>query len=429
MVLFAYHKKPMKVLIHRFLGFIKIIKSLRFKDTYKDIGRCDVILCCSDSDRTEKYEGLKYSRIADSLAEELSKEGVSIQRFAWPYSRLVGRKAWGYAYSANRRFFRNLLWNKCRRVFGFKSAAESMEIDFYARLISQTGARSLVGIGLPSTATKAARNCGIKSVELLHGYGYSSLPWGWDSAPRDALPEAVIAFDDLSAKTFGALAAKGMQVSRIENLWYRKFRDIREFNRLPESWRRDQKWIPNDKKVILVSMSWGYDGDHGPYTFFAGVLKNGLFPDELVEAIKMVGENYYWIFRLHPVQMQSERSGRYKKILNDLCDRFNNCEWAVGTKVPLPLLLKRCHAHISMVSMTAYDAAFMGVRSLMLCPTLRPGGANELMFSDLKMQNYVDLGTFDAAAIVLWLQAAGPLRAQLRDDVLVETTGIKALLL
>lgn len=419
----------MKVLIHRFLGFLKIIKSLRFKDTYKDLGRCDVILCCSDSDRTEEYEGLQYSRIADSLAEELSKEGVNIQRFAWPYSQLVGRRAWGYAHSANRHFFLNLLWSKGRRALGLEPAAESLEINFYDQLISQTEARSLVGIGLPPTAIKAARIRGIKSIEVLHGYGYSSVPWGWDSAPRDALPDVVIAFDDLSAKTFGAIAARGLQVLRIENLWYRKFRDNREFSALPAQWRREQSWIPNGKKVILVSMSWGYDGDHGPYPFFAGVLKNGLFPEELVEAIKMAGENYYWIFRLHPVQMQSERSGRYKKILNDLCGQFNNCEWEVGTKAPLPLLLKRCHAHISMVSMTAYDAAFMGVRSLMLCPTLRSGGANELMFSDLKLQGYVELGTFDPSAIVLWLQATGPINAKLGDEVQMGEMDIRALLL
>lgn len=286
-----------------------------------------------------------------------------------------------------------------------------------------------MGIGLPSTAIRAARISGARSLEVLHGYGYSSVPWGWDWAPKEALPDVVIAFDAVSANTFGALANKGLQVSLVENLWYRKFRDPDEFSRLPAFWRQEQNWIPKGKKAVLVSMSWGYDGDHGTYTFFAGILKNGLFPEELIEAIKLAGDEYYWIFRLHPVQLLGERSGRYRKILDDLCGKFRNCEWETGTRAPLPLLLRCCHAHISMVSMTAYDAAFMGVRSLMLCPTLRPGGANELMFDDLKRRGYVELGSFDANAIVSWVQSTGPKGAQFPDEAQREKTDIRALVL
>ncbi len=419
----------MSARFHRFLGIWKILKSLRHKDTYKAMEHCDVVLCCADSDRADDYEGKAYSKILDSFAERLVKSGIRVQRFAWPYSQLTGCAAWGYAHSANRRFFWSLLWSKGRKVLGLKPAAESMEVNFYSHLISQTGCRSLAGIGLPSTAIRAAKMRGIKSLEILHGYGYSSVPWGWGSAAKETLPDVVITFDPLSAKTFGSLAINCLEVAQIENLWYRKFRDKSEFDRLPPSWRREQNWIPKGKKTVLVSMSWGYDGDHGIYPFFAGILKNGLFPEELVDAIQLAGDEYYWIFRLHPVQLRGERSGRYRKILRNLCGKFKNCEWEIGTTIPLPLLLRSCHAHISMISMTAYDAAFMGVRSLMLCPTLRSGGANELMFADLKQRGYLELGSFDANAIVSWLQSAGPMAEQLSYDVQSDMAEIRALVL
>jgi hypothetical protein len=341
----------------------------------------------------------------------------------------VGSLAWGYAHSANRRFFRNFLWKKGCKALGRHAAAERMDIDFYADLLARTGASSMVGIGLPKAAILAARRRGVKTVEVLHGYGYSSLPWGWDATPPDRLPDAVIAFDDLSARTFGALAAKGMEVFRIENFWYRMFRDARQRATLPDVWRQEPPWIPKDKKVILVSTSWGYDGDHGPYGFFAGILENGLFPRELLDAINLAGDDFYWLFRLHPVQLAGERSQRYSKILNDVCLHAPNSEWHKASRAPLPLVLQHCHAHISMISMTAYDAAFMGLKSLMLCPTLRPSGANELMFSDLKAQGYVQLGTFSAGEMVSWLKTVIPASGMFEGDTLNALPDIRSLVL
>lgn len=408
--------------LHRLLRVWKKIKSLRMADSYKAMQPCDVIVCCSDGDRTEDYDGLAYSRIADSLSEALAERGLAVQSLAWPYSLLVGQRSWGNAYSANRFFFFDALRHRSCQLLGLKDIGEAWTIDFYSKLFIQTGARTVVGIGLPPAAIKAAKLNHIKSIEILHGYGYTSLPYGWNSKPSQDLPDVVLAFDDLSVETFGVLTERGVRVVRIRNLWYEKFRDNSIPRRLPDSWRSPQDWIPRDKKIVLVSLSWGYDNDHGVYAYFAGILKNGLFPDELKEAMQMAGDDYYWIFRLHPVQVQSERAKHYKKMLDDLCSRYGNCEWVMGTKMPLPVLLQRCHAHITMISMTAYDAAFMGVRTLLLCPTLRPGEANELMFSDLRRQGYAELGSLDSIDIVRWLclnnRPEKPFVSQLNSELL-----------
>ena len=382
------------------------VLALSLPDTYQKMSACDVIVCCSDSDRTDRLDGLAYARMADGLIEELEKRGAVAQSFALPYARLIGAATWSQAHSANRFFFVCSLMDRLRRLLLQRQPRlEAKAQDFFARLLAQTGAASLVGIGLPAAAVRAAKAANIRTVEILHGYGYSDVPWGWESAGSQSLPDTVLAFDAVSAATFRQLQDKGVSVHTIDNYWYRKFLDPHEFLRLPLAWR-DVSWLPQGRKVVLVSLSWGYDGDHGGYTFFAGILKNGLFPDELVDVIRQAGDAYYWVFRLHPVQLAGGRFEHYKKILDQLCRECRNCEWEMGSRAALPALLSRCDAHISMVSMTAYDAAFLGIRSLMLCPTLKVGGAYELMFKDLEAQGFLTRGDFDVQKIQVWLQAS-----------------------
>ena len=56
-----------------------------------------------------------------------------------------------------------------------------------------------------------------------------------------------------------------------------------------------------------------------------------------------------------------------------------------------------------MSSMSTYDAAFMGVPTLLLCPTLRADGVNATMFSDLKEVGYAELGEIAVDSIDTWV--------------------------
>lgn len=393
----------LKQIRRRLSEVFRRIWALRLPDSFREVPVCDVIVCCADCDRTDTLDGLAYSRMADGLTEALAARGVAVRSLALPYALLAGSATWAQAYSANRYFFACSVIARLRQLFRRPPLLREKTQDFYARLLARTGAKSLVGIGLPVAAIRAAKAANVRSIEILHGYGYSSVPWGWDTAAPHELPDMVLAFDSVSATTFGQLRGKGLSVRTIGNYWYRKFLVPEEFQRLPLAWR-DLSWLPRDRKVVLVSLSWGYDGDHGGYTFFAGILRNGLFPDELVDVIGLAGGAYHWIFRLHPVQLAGPRFEHYKKILDRLCRTYRNCEWERGSHAALPALLNRCDAHVSMISMTAYDAAFLGVRSLMLCPTLKAGGPNELMFRDLETQGFVTRGDFDTQKIHAWLQ-------------------------
>ena len=146
----------------------------------------------------------------------------------------------------------------------------------------------------------------------------------------------------------------------------------------------------------MVSLSWGYDNDHRQ---FAGILANGVMHEDLVRAIELTQDSVFWLLRLHPVQLRLERYNHHRVFLEELTSQTRNCEWHQASTLPLPLLLSQCHGHITMSSMTTYEAAFLAVPSLLLCPTLRSGAMKASMFGDLRLSGYAELGEFDAQKI------------------------------
>ncbi|MEQ1657149.1 MAG: hypothetical protein ABL896_00085 [Hylemonella sp.] len=393
----------MKELYYKFYGALERIRSLLIPDSYLELERCDALLCCSDADRTDAYRGLAYSKFIDALAERLKSERVIVQQFTWPYSQISKEKAWGAPKTGNRYFFLHSLLSKIFRLIGRRDYGDARALEFYAKLLALTGARCLIGIGLPQAAIKAAAVAGVKSIELLHGYGYSEVPWGW-GLDRTVLPSRVFVFDEVSKDTFGRLGGRGVKVNLIPNYWYERFSSDGGLATSSADWATSYGWIPKSRKVILVSLQWAYDGDHGEYRYFSGLLKNGLFPVELLDVIKRSRESTYWIFRLHPVQLRGIRYRHHRRLLDRLVADNKNCDWIRGSSAPLPSLLRHCHGHITMSSMTAYDAAFMGVRSLLLCPTLRPGGANASMFRDIREMGYAELGACAPCGIGSWVE-------------------------
>jgi len=105
--------------------------SLLVSDSYQNIEICDVLLCCHDVDRSDMLKGQAYSRLVDSLAEELIRDGWKCAQFALPPSILVGNKAWGRPVSANRRLFlgRILLGLPISRESGYQVKYRNGQLD------------------------------------------------------------------------------------------------------------------------------------------------------------------------------------------------------------------------------------------------------------------------------------------------------------
>ncbi|NLQ06208.1 hypothetical protein [Cylindrospermopsis raciborskii] len=239
----------------------------------------------------------------------------------------------------------------------------------------------MITIGSPPEMCRSAKSRGIPVFELLHGIGYDPVPWGWDQALACNLPTGILSLDNVSTKTFTSLHSKGVHVKQIPHPFFRRFLDPEARQKLPPQWQDYPAWLPTDKIIILVSLSCG------------------LVPDEVIDAVDQTHDSIFWLFRLHPVQLRQNQYNHHRQFLERLTKNHPNCEWRESSVLPLPLILSYCSGHLTMSSMTTYDAAFMGVKSLLLCPTLKDNS----MFSDLRSSGFAELGNFDVASIIKWV--------------------------
>ncbi len=412
---------------HKFKHYLSMSKLLLVHDSYTRMGTCDVLLCCHDVDRGETLHGRAYSKLIDSLAEYLAERGWICAQFAFPYSVLIGDKAWGNPTSANRRlwFGANLLrLHHLGAKLGIRFSEKTVEFlecyqrRFYDELFDRTQCRCVITIGAPPAMCSIARKRELPVIELLHGIGYKPIPWNWDKEEAEFLPTGILSLDDISTKTFAELSDKGVTVRQIPHPWFRRFMEITLRDQLPEEWKQIPQWLPTNRRIIMVSLSWGYDNDHGQ---LAGILANGLMHEDLVRAIELTQDSVFWLLRLHPVQLRLERYNHHRVFLEELTSQTRNCEWHQASTLPLPLLLSQCHGHITMSSMTTYEAAFLAVPSLLLCPTLRSGAMKASMFGDLRLSGYAELGEFDAQKIKVWAESSNrcitPFQASPKHDL------------
>ncbi len=404
-------------LIEKSQYYVSIIKALVVKDGMSMLQQADVLLICHDVDRGFNFRGKAYSPLIDSVREDLENRGLRCQVIAHPWSRLVGRRAWGAPIAMNRSYIWARLLSKTRK----KKVLEYKSVDFifrfYVGMIKKSGARLVITIGASESLCKATRELGVCHAELLHGIGYTFVEWDWDKRQPSELPTLILSLDSISTNTFRELEPKGVKVLQIPHPFLKRFTSNKFINKLP------QEWMPPSirstvayKKVILIALQWGYSGELSVYK---EILDNGLFPNKLINLIRESKKDIFWRFRFHPVQLRMKRYKKHIQFVDRLCKENSNCEWEWSSSAPLPTVLSQCQGLISMSSMSVYDAAYMGVPSLLLCPTLQLNGIAKDWYDDLVNAGYVRKSTMTENDIREWVLSAkkmAPLEAGLNDE-------------
>lgn len=397
--------------IYLFRNLIDTIDCLRVADTYASLAKCDVLFCCHDLDRGETRDGKAYSKLIDSLQEEFSARGFKTESFSHSYSRITGPKSWSNSLSANRALFAAAILRRLWTTLGLLRVtinARDFRQEVYVSIFKKCSPKVIITIGSPPSFCRAARSLNIKVCEILHGIGYTPIPWGWERTCTTNLPDIIWSLDPISTQTFKPLESRGIITRQIPHPFYSRFSYpiYERISTLPKEWVKWPKSLSKKGRIILVSLQWGYDGDFSAHDHFNNILSNGLVPIEIIELIERLGDDYFWLFRLHPEQYRAKKYQYQKNFLIKLSSKYSNCEWELSTSLPLPLLLKHCIGHISMASMTAYDAAFMSVKTLLLCPTLAIGGIRQNMFSDLVSLGYAVKSPINYELIKNWVQSA-----------------------
>lgn len=384
---------------------------------------CDVLLLCHDVDRGVNLQGKAYSPLLDSVREDLEKRGLTCATLSHPWSKLYASKAWGSPISMNRSYFLCLLKDKVIRIFGAKKSREkhlSSVCELYVSILKKTRPSCIISIGAPAELCRAAKSINVFHVELLHGIGYAFVPWGYDKRKSEELPNGVFSLDDVSTRAFSTLGAAGVEVIKIPHPFLKRFlqKDLR--NNLPIEWKlRNLKRSGSYKKEILIALQWSYAGEDGERPETKDILSNGLFPDALIDVIKETAGDIFWRFRLHPLHIRLDKYKPHIQFIEEFCVKYTNTEWRLSTSMPLPSVLSICSGTISMSSMSAYDAAYLGVPSLMLCPTLQRGSIYESYFGDLETAGYVTKAPITVSAIREWIGTVKhqqPMEVGIGDD-------------
>lgn len=399
--------------VHALKRTWEILLSLRRTDTFNSLKKCDVLFICHDLDRGETWEGKAYSKLLDSLDSEFKYKGLKTQHLSHPYSRITGESSWSNPALCNRIFFWAAIKRRLKK-FLIYIRLNKLNYDYqqevYITILKKITPKCIITIGSPPYLCRAANALNINICEILHGIGYTPIPWGWDLTPAENLPNIIWSLDEVSTNTFKPLSSKGIVTRQIPHPFYKLFNNAQHNfkDKLPNEWLELPKIYPSGSKKILISLQWGYDGDHIKNSHFDGILPNGLFPAEILKLIEILGKDYFWCFRLHPEQLRSSRYKYQKKILKNITEQYKNCEWELSSTLPLPLLLSHCSGHITMSSMSTYDAAFMSVKTLLLCPTLSKGRKNQNMFEDLLISGYASKCLINQTSILEWVQQVMP---------------------
>lgn len=342
-----------------------IASGIRLRDSYPEMGTCEVLFLCHDADRGTEVDGLAFSQLLDPVRINLERNGVKTLTIAHPFSTLVLKKAFGQPHTINRAYLRSMVSGRVLRILtGGTLKYNSRRKKLWQEILRNSQAQMIVTIGASVELCLAAHAEDIFLVELLHGYRYEEIPWLYETRNADELPHQILALDEMSLKTFSELSLDENYCVIVANPWHEWIAKSGEINLDP--WNSGIKSLEHAKtrgmKIVLVCLQWGY----GKGESFEGLFENELFPPQLESAVADSTDEVIWIFRLHPVQLRGRSYGKQRLYLSNFTDQYVNALSYELQTAPLPLVLMFSDCHLSPGSGSTAEALMFGVPSLFI---------------------------------------------------------------
>jgi hypothetical protein len=369
-----------------------------------------LLFSCHDVDRAMCEDGQHFSPLLQGIREIVEPLGHAMLNLSHPYAVFRSARIRGGAITINRQAMA-VRARLLRRVDDAVALRLELETRLYRQLLQRLQPALVFSIQPPLALCQAARQLGVRVVEAMHGTNISlgDRIFGAHMAQPDRLlPTIVLSFDDVSQATLSTLCAgRDIVALRANDPWLHSLR-LRHGAGAA---------VPDDGvKRVLVTLQWGYDGERAT---LSNIIPNGVLHPAVEAAFAATaGRGVEFWLRLHPIQMNSPGYRHHRKTIEALAQRFAHVQFERASRVPLPLLLDEVCAHLTMSSSSVGEAAVAGVPSLMLCPTLRDGGAHAGLFRELERDGQVRFGTLDSAQIVAWIDAC-PARVE-RDRPAVD---------
>lgn len=215
--------------------------------------------------------------------------------------------------------------------------------------------RVMIAIDWDVALNKACNSQKVKLYYLQHGViAADHMYFGKNTLQKinsQSLPYGFLSWDEISAKNFEHLCSTFAIGNQWNNLFFT--------NTISDCFKKDKTTSALyyfEKPVVLFTLTWG---KHHQY----------IIPDFMIDVIKHTLNNYTWIIRLHPiVYSNKENQNKIEQFFNQYFTKNENeaIFWREFNTLPLPLLLTKTMAHITIESSVVIEAAQFGVTSLIL---------------------------------------------------------------
>ena len=401
---FFHHKwRYLLVLTQKLLSTIT-------RDTFSQIRHCDALLVSSDTDRGYVFQGKAYAQILDSLGDRLRQSGLTTQSIAGDFSRFGGIEAYEAPVTMNRFLIRNVLFFRLRRLASCKTGAElwrqNHRTNHWKKTLKLCKAKVVFAIQPEIALCRAGHEMAIPIFDVQHGIISDTEDNTYYLAknlsvrkPTD-IPHGFLCWDNTSADVLRPLAKrKGYGVHVIGNPWFARFatpdpEDSLVQNELSLCDRRKRS-IP----AILVTLQYNLNELGIDY------ISNGVMASCLEQTIRETCDRYFWYIRLHPSQIRNIDSGGAKSYLRNVFGSFPNVDWDMASSVALPALLATVDLHITHFSAVTIEAAWLGVKTGLLDPHIKPGRKHADLFSFERAQGHAEIIHLEKVAITNFIES------------------------
>lgn len=371
----------------------KLVRDV-FRTKFPNLPQADVLTFAIDCDRYIEFEGKYYSPLINTLEESFERRGLECISISRVNSEKKEEKTHGRVYSPEGAFARALLFKRFRSLFNKnKYTYSNYEERIWLKILKLSKVKAVVGITPSRELCTACHQLGVWVADIQHGVISDSHDWYGanfrKNDPRTWVPDAFLCWDTGAVDTITKWTTKTeIEVRLIGNPWINRFRNPLADDRLVNHMKEKYSLPKNGKKNILISLQWDDSW------------RNERYIDKALEEFILKNlDNYNWYFRLHPNMVHGFAKDDGKKFFQYFNATFpeGTVECKKATEMPLPLLLSMIDGHITWFSSVCIEAAYFGVRSLLLDERMLEGGEWQDYYRDLTNLDYVDRfkGTYE----------------------------------
>ena len=349
--------------IFKILHYFKLIKLALVFNELKKIPRSDVLLVCTDGDRSFNYYNKKYAPLLDSVNEKLVEAGIKTVTISLPITEIKSNTAYGNVFSVNGLIARARIRDSIGRLANRRNHSKNSNLlRAWSKILEKIQPKLIIGIQPPCELCIAAKHKHICVNDLQHGIlsdeGYYGLNYR-EQYSQSGWPDFILCWNESSADWIHKNLNDLIGTKVIGHPWISRFMHPSSSDMLV------QKYLPllngkheSNRLTILITLQRAELSS--PVNHELGI------PLELIRLIKDSKLGYQWWIRIHPVMLHGE--GRLKT-LSSLEKEFKNCSdvhWNHCTELPLALVLQKVDLHITSSSAVTIEASWFGIKTALL---------------------------------------------------------------